>query len=364
MTKAIFILLLVLGVSTGFTQNLVIKGNIKSREALKIYVSYFDKVDSVTTKNGIFKFSLDLPTAALVRVVAAEAGNMRKNATRSFFADNGLIQIKATSLEDYRNVPIAGIDTLSQGKYNAFTARFNPLVKVARTYIDKSYDSGRTEPEKRLLNDLYDNINQIEDEVAKKFVLENTDNAVGAYVFYRYLQQEKNVDNLESIYKLFDPSLYPSTYLVRMREKIDHMKKLVPGQPAPLFSSITSDNQSFHLDQLIGKYVVLDFWGSWCEPCLKGLPKMKAYYAKYKNSVKFVSIACNDENASWRNAIKNNDLRWIQILNDVKAQDLSKLYNILAFPTKIIIGKKGELLGIYKGENEAFYTALDKFIKP
>ena len=150
---------------------------------------------------------------------------------------------------------------------------------------------------------------------------------------------------------------------MEMRKKIDHMGKLVIGKPAPLFSSITSNNQPFNLSQLRGKYVVLDFWGSWCVPCIKGIPKMKAYYAKYKRVVEFVGIACNDENTPWRNAIIKYGLTWTQLFNNRTNQDLSLLYNVIAFPTKVIIGKKGELLGIFRGENEAFYNTLDNLAK-
>jgi len=106
LNKRISTILLLLGISTGFSQKLIIEGKIDTREELKIYVSHLDKVDSTTTETGAFKFSLNIPSPVLIRVIAAVANNMRKNVSRSFFTGNGVIHIEAKSLEDYRNVPI------------------------------------------------------------------------------------------------------------------------------------------------------------------------------------------------------------------------------------------------------------------
>jgi len=222
----------------------MIEGKIGTREPLKIYVTHLNKVDSITTQNGTFKFSLNVSSPQLIRVVAAVANNMRINASRSFFTSNGVIHIEAKSIDDYRQIHITSSDTISENMYHSFRARFDPLVQVARTYIDRSYDSGRTESEQKLLGDLYAHINQIEREVAIKFVYEHTNDAVGAYVFNYFLQEEKNAAKLDSIYNLFDPNLHTSFDLIEMRKKNDHMKKLAIGKPAPLFSAITSTHQT------------------------------------------------------------------------------------------------------------------------
>lgn len=74
--------------------------------------------------------------------------------------------------------------------------------------------------------------------------------------------------------------------------------------PAPDFTLKDIQGNDFSLSSAKGKYVILDFWGSWCGWCIKGLPDMKKAYRKYKHKVVFVGIDCNDTeengNRRWR----------------------------------------------------------------
>ena len=73
--------------------------------------------------------------------------------------------------------------------------------------------------------------------------------------------------------------------LIRLAEA-----KIVAGSPAPDFTLKTADDKNFTLSSLRGKYVVLDFWGSWCGWCIKGIPKMKRYYDRYKSKTNVLPL--------------------------------------------------------------------------
>lgn len=134
------------------------------------------------------------------------------------------------------------------------------------------------------------------------------------------------------------------------------------GASAPNFSKNTLKGNTFKLAQVQDKYIVLDFWGTWCAPCLSGIPKMKEYYKKYNQSVEFVGIACKDKKEKWEKTIKEKNMNWIQIFNTSKKRDLSQVYGIRGYPTKFIINKQGKIIGRYKGETKAFYNALDSIM--
>ncbi len=135
------------------------------------------------------------------------------------------------------------------------------------------------------------------------------------------------------------------------------------GNIAPNFEQISNLNKPFALNNLKGKYVVLDFWGSWCAPCLFGMPKMKEYYEKHKDKFEFVGIACNDKKENWEKAIKDNQLSWIHVLNDESKNDISTLYGVTSYPTKFILDKDGKIIGKYTGEGDDFYKKIDEIIK-
>ena len=134
------------------------------------------------------------------------------------------------------------------------------------------------------------------------------------------------------------------------------------GVQAPDFTAQKVDGSSFTLSSLQGKYVVLDFWGSWCRWCIKGFPDMKEAYAKYKDKVEFVGIACRDTEEKWKSATAKYELPWISVLNPA-GNDLVKVYDVQGFPTKIVIDPKGNIAKIVLGEDPAFYTFLDNVLK-
>ncbi len=137
---------------------------------------------------------------------------------------------------------------------------------------------------------------------------------------------------------------------------------VVEGTKAPDFSAMKVDGTVFTLSSLQGKYVVLDFWGSWCKWCIKGFPDMKAAYAKHKGRIEFVGIACRDTEEKWKTATAKYELPWISVLNPA-ANDLVKVYEIQGFPTKMILDPKGNIVKIFLGEDPAFYTYLESLVK-
>ena len=138
-------------------------------------------------------------------------------------------------------------------------------------------------------------------------------------------------------------------------------QNVAEGAKAPDFTARKVDGKSFTLSSLQGKYVVLDFWGSWCKWCIKGFPDMKTAYARHKDKVEFVGIACRDSEEKWKSATEKYELPWISVLNP-SDNDLVKVYGIKGFPTKIVIDPQGRIAKVILGEDPAFYTYLDSIL--
>lgn len=144
----------------------------------------------------------------------------------------------------------------------------------------------------------------------------------------------------------------------RMKAEQEAAKKQGAGVEAPEITLNDLNGKPLKLSSLRGKYVVLDFWGSWCGWCIKGIPQMKEYYEKYKGKFEILGIDCNDSDQKWRDAVKKYELPWLHVYNPRSSSVLSD-YGIQGFPTKIIVGPDGKIVKTIVGEDPAFYTLLD-----
>lgn len=136
-------------------------------------------------------------------------------------------------------------------------------------------------------------------------------------------------------------------------------KKQAAGVVAPDFTLNDLDGKPLSLSSLRGKYVVLDFWGTWCGWCIKGIPQMKEYYNKYKGKFEILSIDCNDTQEKWKAGVAKYELPWLNVYNPRDSKVLGD-YGIQGFPTKIIVGPDGKIVKTVVGEDPSFYAFLDE----
>lgn len=138
----------------------------------------------------------------------------------------------------------------------------------------------------------------------------------------------------------------------------------VEGDVAPDFELPNLQGSTTKLSSLRGKYVVLDFWGSWCVWCIRGIPNMKTYYAKYKDKMEILGVDCRDTEDKWKAAVEEHQLPWLQVrCPDEQLQTIAAQYNIEGFPTKVVIDPNGKLIKTVVGEDPEFYTYLDQLFK-
>lgn len=146
----------------------------------------------------------------------------------------------------------------------------------------------------------------------------------------------------------------------KLRE--DASKKMTIGAVAPDFTVKDIKGNDFSIVSLRGKYVLLDFWGSWCHWCIKGMPELKKYYEKYKGKFEIVGVDCNDTEEKWKAAVKKNQLPWIHVKSEA-ANSVSSKYGVEGYPTLIIIDPHGNIVKKFLGEDPEFFTTLDTMFK-
>ena len=153
------------------------------------------------------------------------------------------------------------------------------------------------------------------------------------------MQQHRDPEGVVELKKYLD--LRPSEANAEEARKLIENPRRAREAYAPDFSITTADGQYIALDDMRGKIVLLDFWGTWCPPCVESVPSLRSLHKKYEKEPSFVmiSISVNDEEDRWRAFTARNQMLWPQYLDS--EHKISRAFGVHMFPTYIVIDHEG-----------------------
>ncbi len=124
------------------------------------------------------------------------------------------------------------------------------------------------------------------------------------------------------------------------------------GENAPEIALPKVDGTAFSLSSLKGRIVLIDFWATWCAPCVKEQPELKALYEKYANSVKngkfeILGVSLDKSKENWQKTIERFKIDWLQV-SDLKfwKSPVAKDYGIEGLPFNVLIDEQGKIIAI------------------
>ncbi|TKC08600.1 peroxiredoxin family protein [Pedobacter frigoris] len=205
----------------------------------------------------------------------------------------------------------------------------------------------------------------------RQFIKENPNEFASLYFLFT-ASREYKTDELETSFNALGDTYKSTRYGKNLAEKIAAGKIQQAGGPAPDFTKPDVNGKPVSLSQFRGKYVLLDFWGSWCGPCRAANPHLKELYATYK-AKGFEILGVSSEKVSgqaqaekmWKEAIEKDGLTWTNVLNNETnmKQDVVALYNIEGYPTQILLDKEGKVIAKWLGASKELDAKLKEIFK-
>lgn len=357
-----------------FADNFTINGRLTdvANDTLQIeYVCHIPERKITEVKvpvdgSGCFTYSCNIDYAVYADLTVQSNGNK----SFFFFVPNESVEVVGTS--DFEaGWTLKG--TAFYQKLDSVRLMELPFLTEEKAASDKYRNGiaqGQDENQLKAARDsVQRDINDRKREALRPYIMQHLDDEVTATMLfsldYKEIPQVINrlspevrngrfKDYLDGIEKLFTRVLKEIAAAKQAKLEIEE------GRRAPDFILKDINGNDFNLASLFGKgkYIVVDFWGSWCSWCIKGFPKMKEYYNKYRDKLEIVGIACYDKEDKWKAAVAKNDVPWLHVFSPDGITE--ERYGVTGYPYKVLISPKGKVIKCFRGESDEFYKTLDK----
>ncbi len=368
-----------------------LSGTIQDPAPDRVKLYYTDSTgksrrDSCLVTNGRFAFQGTVAGPALVYLGAANASAYDDPHHISFFLEPGPMTVTIPG-DDYKRAVITGSPV--QDEYQSLQdmeqpvyAEMKPLEQTYSAAGEALRTAQKAGKDDRLIDTLRYRAAAIHDQFDPYFkrIRDIQIDFAAAHpksyvtlMSMRMLAEEMPLDSVRLFYNRMGSALQQTEEGKAIAEDIRKLAAGSPGSSATDFTAKELNGGTFSLSALRGKYVLIDFWASWCVPCRKSMPHVRELYEQYKNNGLVVLGVSDDDRDStaWKKAIAkdgtgiwHNVLRgldWDKIRNhQPNDKDISEKFGIHSLPTKVLIDPQGMIVARYDQGTDEEAAAMDK----
>lgn len=349
--------------SSGFVINGNINGLDKGTMMLVYPASGKIIADSTAIENGAFHFkgSVNAPVSADLYV------KEWRNQSLNFYLENSAIHI-ALNRDSIGSSKVTG--SLSNVDYDSVKALMAPYYEcLSSLRILSNFAS------KQHLDSVSAYVDKIYDELPRAQRKRITDYALshpGSYaitnrLFINFTNDQTELPLLKEVYDNFSASVKKSEGGKSIAALMKRMERVQVGNKAPDFSLPNERGEKVQLSSFKGKYVLLDFWASWCVPCRAESPSLVKAFNKYKSknfTIVSVSLDVEKDKQKWLDAIQKDGLTWTNVssLKGYEEEGVRQLYSVQGIPDNFLISPGGKIIarGLRGAEVEAKLAELIK----
>ncbi|NII28487.1 AhpC/TSA family protein [Pseudoflavitalea sp. X16] len=326
-------------------QGFTINGHIEGLSSGTVYLVHeYDQTtftDSAAVTNGRFVINGRLPEPLVCTLKVSGT-----NQIRIFFVENAQLSVTG-SLRSLHNVVITGSrenDVWNGFKDNGQEVIGEKIMEVRQAARNRNNlaDSQRAtlSPADHVIIDVF------KDSVMQSFVTSHTTSVAAAFIIYNTYVVYPDSARASRLYDLLSEEVKHSYYGRRIRQYLEAPVVTAIGQKAPGFSLPDTAGNMISLAGIKGKYILIDFWASWCGPCRKEHPFLIAAHNRFHaKGFDILSISVDESREAWLTAIHKDGLLWQQV-SDGKGMGgiVPGMYGVKSIPKNFLLDKTGTII--------------------
>ena len=348
MKKIVLLLFVGLCISSCKNSTFTIHGSVDNKElnGKTIFIRErinreWKTIDSTKIESQNFAFKGICDSSKIVYLVYEYPATNKVR--QAFVLENGNI---TASIDTTGFMVIKG--TSQNDLLQSYQDEKNAFNKKSDAYFKTQKDTIKSPEQEMAISKETDKLNQEEVSIDKKFATNHVNSLVGTYVFmnsfYGLSTSEK-----EAIVELMNPETKNIKRVQEIIADIAIEKKSAVGNKFIDFKLPGIHGDSIALSDLVGKtdFVLVDFWASWCGPCMKFLPELQAFYSKHKGTeLEILGVSLDDNNEAWNSTVAVHKINW-KLVSDLKGWKSKgpRVYAINSIPNTVLIDKSGKIVG-------------------
>ncbi|MDR2971865.1 MAG: AhpC/TSA family protein [Bacteroidales bacterium] len=270
------------------------------------------------------------------------------------------------SVFDFDNIKIQGSKT--QTNYEEFLSlvipKQNEQENIRQKYGYITNDLSISEEDRQSIIDelvfAFDELNNEIDSITIDYIGKNSSTIIAAYLVYRYVNMLDSSVEIEEQLQLLDPAMNHK-FITLSKAILEKVKQTEVGSVLPNIELPDENGKLVSLESLRGKYVLVDFWATWCSSCMSEILHLKKIYHEYHTKgFEIYSISLDYSNEEWLAGIERYDLNWITV-TELPGSPTAKQMAIKYIPTSFLLDPNGVIVAV-NASNESLMQILEEVI--